>query len=139
MPTPPLIVRSNIADQNLGVRFDDLNKAIIEAESYLRSLKPVDSTWITYAVSNYPDGSQTWSELGICKYGGTKWTLCYGSGSSYEEGVSINALIECPILTRVAAIKHLPELEEQIIKSKEKFVAEVDNAIVFLKRFAQQN
>jgi hypothetical protein len=78
--------------------------------------------------------------LGLFKVKG-EWKISAGSYcyNDPEEETDWKPIAECSATTRTKAAKFLPAFEEAIIKSAERFVPEVDDAIQKLDEFVNQD
>lgn len=128
---PTLEERNHQADQTLSTRYDALNQAFVEAEQRLKSLKPLHPAWVDYNRDSCDGQPDRWEVLGLTKHQG-KWRLCHAidnelndDGSMYD----LKPIVECPVDVRVRAAKVVQQLHEKIVKSKEEYIPQVDEAI----------
>ncbi len=128
---PSLPERNQKADLVLATRYDALNQSFSEVERILKALKPVHAVWVDYNHSTQ-DGTQPdqWELLGLEKFQ-THWRLCHAVGNDFGDfgAENIKPIVECPIEQRVRAARMVNDLHEAIVKSKEDYVAKVDDAI----------
>lgn len=131
--------RNSTADESLPMQFDALNAAITQAETRLRSLKPIKSVWHNYDTDCSPEGvPEVEHFIGFCKLD-EKWRIAYSPDDGSGPNHPIYPLTDCKIETRVCAARHIPKLHELIVASKEEFIIEVDNVISVLRSFAQKS
>src|SRR5262249_15878994 len=128
---PTLPERDRQAEQALSTRYDALNQLLTEAEQRLKSLKPLHPVWVDYDHDSGDGQPDRWEILGLVKYQ-SKWRLCHAydnelndDGSVYE----LKPIVECPVEIRVRAAKVVRRLHEEIVKSKEAYIPQVDEAI----------
>ncbi len=126
----PLEERNRQAEQALASRYDALNQAFVEAEQLLKSLKPLHPVWIDYNRDSSDGQPDRWEVLGLNKYQG-KWRLCHATDNELNEyGCNdIKPIVECPVDVRVRAAKVVRQLHEKVVKSKEEYLPQVDEAI----------
>jgi hypothetical protein len=126
----PLDERNRQAEQALATRYDALNQAFVEAEQRLKALKPLHPVWVDYN-HDYCEGQpDQWELLGLFKHQG-KWRLCHATDHEMNDcGFDdIKPVVECPVDVRVRAAKIVRQLHEKIVKSKEEYIPQVDEAI----------
>jgi hypothetical protein len=122
-----------------AARYDVLNQLFVEAEQQLKALKPPHPVWVDYS-HEFRDGQPTWWELlGLSKHQG-KWRLCHAYDHEInDDGIltELKPVVECPLDVRVRAAKVVQLLKEQIVKSKEDYIRQVDDAIRLLTAFVK--
>ena len=125
--------RHEIAEKSLSSRFDSLNQLLGEAELHLRMLKPMRHVWVAYNHRELPDeGFESYSRcemLGMVKLH-DKWRLCHAVSDDVEGQIEdVQPIIECPVDIRIRAARIVRQLHEEIVKSKERLIPEVEVAI----------
>jgi hypothetical protein len=108
-----------------------LNRVFTEAEMHLNMLKPLHPVWVSYGHQSCDGQPDQWELLGIDKHQ-CKWRLCHAydhelndDGPLYE----FKPIVECPVDVRVRAAKVVRRLHERIVRSKEEYIPQVDEAI----------
>jgi hypothetical protein len=128
-----LEVRAEKARKELFARYDRLNALWLEAEERLTKYhipRPVKHEYCEYLLDEGdPNSGSMWDCLGLQKVKG-KWRICHGSYYYIEPGPSNwTPIVDCSAEVRVWAAKHLLGLEEEVVKSAEKFIPKVEDAI----------
>jgi hypothetical protein len=132
-PTAEQLETRNAAVNNtLAARYDLLNKALAEAETHLKSLRPVRDVRVPYNhTPEGPDGRfSSWELLVFGKWQGN-WRLLHAYDADYSDDGpdGEQPLVECPIEVRVKAVKEIRRLHAEILADKQKFIPEVEEAI----------
>jgi hypothetical protein len=134
-PKPPTLEeRNKQASLTLSLKYDALNQLFVQAEQQLRSLKPPHAVWFPYAHRSYDYGVHFCDLIGLDKYNDA-WRLLHATDNSEnEEGYeNITPIVECPVNVRIEAAKVVGRLHEEIVKAKEAYTSQVDEAINELK------
>jgi hypothetical protein len=134
---PTLSERVEQADSELSTRYSHLNQLYSIVEQRLKSLKPLHPVWLAYAHSHVEGQTDDWELLGLMLYQG-KWRLCHGHDHDLNvDGpiLDVKPIIECSVDIRVRATQVVPQLEERIVRSKEEYIPQVDQAINNLTDF----
>jgi hypothetical protein len=133
---PSLRNRCNQADQALSIKLAQLEKRVGDAEEYLRSLHLPVGISVEYNRGGYEQyGPESWELLGFVRSGST-WRLCYAEdGSENEEQPIWKPLVECSTTIRLRALAELGKLKIEAVAAKERFVAEVGDALQEIDQF----
>ncbi len=115
-------------DEVLSDRYDALNQTFVEAEQILRSLRSPHAVWVR--CNN--EGEQ--ELLGLAKHRG-RWMICHAVGDEFSD---VKPITECSISVRVRAAHVVKDLYEKIVKTKEEYIPQVDEAIQELVSFCNQ-
>jgi hypothetical protein len=129
--------RNQHVNLRLATRFDALNKAFIEAEARLKSLRPIREVWVTYNEAEVdPRGAIEWELLGISKLQNA-WRLVHAFGCNWVDGApaDIKPIVDCPIELRVQAATQVARLYAEIIEDKERYLPLVTDAVKHLQDF----
>lgn len=140
----------------LTQRLDALNQAIAVAEQKLKEMKPPHNVWVSY-IDREPEPSPLrplsiteslaqatvamsviekvmngpkYALLGIAKVD-NQWRLSHATIDPKNPSLAkdLKPLAECPVAIRVQAVSHLAKLREEILKEREAFVPQVEDAI----------
>lgn len=133
--------RNQEINKALESRFAQLNSAIEAHEQKLKQMmvpKEVSIVYASYQDSD-PASGQVWGEysshLGMVKLRGA-WRLCYAEHylcyQAEETEIDWKPLVEASIEIRIEASKEIEKLREEIVKSKEALVPEIEQAIAKL-------
>lgn len=136
---PSLVAHNETVSNLLAQRYDTLNQLFVLAESQLRALKPLRPVWIRYDVKQIDGGPSRWDLLALTKIQ-DKWRLVHAWDHNLNDDsppLDIKPIIECPIEVRVRAAQEVRELHAAIVADKERFIPEVEAAIVELVNYCQ--
>ena len=131
--------RAQKARDTLFSRYDVLNALWLNAEGQLTQFHIPCPVYCKYDEHRDPkdgSGAATSKYLSLQKIKG-KWRICYGviydwdldPGYAWEVDPGWTPITECSAQVRVEAARHLDKLREQVVKSAEDFITEVDEAI----------
>jgi hypothetical protein len=133
--------RNQEINKALESRFAQLNSAIEAHEQKLKQMMVPKDASIVYASHQETDSTtgEPWGEhsshLGMIKLRGA-WRLCYAehcfSYQHEEPDLDWKPLVEASIETRIEAAKEIEKLREEIVKTKEALVPEIEQAIATL-------
>jgi len=133
------ISKTELEKKNLEVRqklengLDRLNAMWEQVEQKLIAFQTPRYVNFTYDTQTNPEsGESAYSMLALAKVGGD-WRVCYGIfyDSDHEEP-DWKPITDCSAEIRVEAAKHVSKLKEEIIRTAEGFLPEIENAIASL-------
>jgi hypothetical protein len=130
----PLTERSKAIDDKLPQCADALNQAILEAETHLKALRPIEEVWYGYDADVDRSGEPHMIySVGFAKVTG-RWRLLHSEQApGNPEGATRSFLTDESLETRVCAAEHVPKLRELIVQTKEGFITKVNDVISKLK------
>jgi hypothetical protein len=125
--------RNQQANEELSTRYDTITKLLSEAETKLKRLRPPVSVWLAYGSRpldpDDPNDPRTqWELVGLTKYE-DKVRLCHAYDSDISDISDVRPIVECAAEVRVKAAKMIRKLRLKVIRSKEEFIPQVDEAI----------
>jgi hypothetical protein len=123
--------RNQNSNEAMDVRFEQLKAAWEQYEQELKSMRPVDPVQVCYDEDHESSADRRY--LAFWKSGG-QWKIYHGHHEygEYDEQLHWTPINEAPVRWRLTAVKHLDMLKEAIVKSKEKFIPDMDEAIASL-------
>ena len=131
-----LLTRDRLVNETLANRYDRLSQLWAEAEKKLKALKPPHPVWIEYGheLMDPPEHSpQSWKLLALTKFNGN-WRICHATNDSMNDSGSgsvfdLHPLVECSAQIRIEAVKHIRELHLAIVRAKEEYIHQADEAV----------
>jgi len=139
MPEKPEMTideRNDELNQALTARLEQLNLGIEKQEGELKAMMIARDTQYCYRTAEELDGGRTVGEhswhIGMIRLKGG-WRLCHAAHyfhyQGFEEDIAWKPLVDCSIEERIEAVSHIGALREEIVKSKESLVPELEKAI----------
>lgn len=116
----------------LSTRLDQLNSAIDVMEAQFRKMGIVVECEVDYG--RWPDDPAqpsyyTHAQIGMVKLQG-QWRLCHGyMQEDRPDEVEWKPLRDASVQERIAAIRHVEKLREEIVRSKERLISRLDGVI----------
>jgi len=137
-PSASDVRRAKVAETLTGL-YDKLNQGWVAIEEKLRSMLPPREAWVSYASwdEDYrdPEAGSIHACIGLVKYRGN-WRICHGRyNDMHEPGPgSWKPIVECSVEERVAAVKSVDKLREEILNQAEKSIPKVNDAAAELAK-----
>jgi hypothetical protein len=118
-------------------RLDHLNELWRTTELELLTMQPPRHIAVEFKTEFFgEDGDIELSHwLGVQRFAG-KWRVCYGTNHSDQnpERAAWKPIRECSVDVRMMAAMHIKVLVDEVVKTGEKFIPELDAAIHSLER-----
>jgi hypothetical protein len=125
-------VRGNDLRSQISGRLDHLTGLWREIEEKLISRQPPRHVYYTYddGDPSWPLGENESLCIGIAKHAG-KWRLCLGEYNAYDGGNRVfwRPVTDCTMEERIELTRYVGKLEEEIVKTGEKVIPKLDEAI----------
>ncbi|HEX4145278.1 MAG TPA: hypothetical protein VHY91_17355 [Pirellulales bacterium] len=137
--TVTLDERNDEVNQALDARFAQLKDVWDRHAEALKAMRPVESVSCIY-LEEFDDEDNPhvlyYYHFGFWRGVGGAWVIYHGTSDSYDEraGIEWQPIHETSARNRVKAAHYIDKLREAIIKSKEKFIGDMDAAIATLAK-----
>lgn len=123
------------ANEALDVRFEQLKAAWEEHEKALKAMRPLESVTCCYSSEVDDSGGALCNlYLGYWKDNG-QWRIYHGDECEpHDQHIHWTPIHEASARYRIKAASHIDVLREELVKSKNEFIPELDAAITTLAR-----